>query len=87
MLTKRTNILFDEELWNILVAEALRRKTSVGDLVRFAARKIYSDGGKTIIKRKKKQSILDLAGKYKAIAVHKKIDIDNIRDYIDYSDL
>ncbi|MEK7577722.1 MAG: hypothetical protein AAB492_03870 [Patescibacteria group bacterium] len=87
MLTKRTNILFDEELWNILVAEAAKRKTSVGDLVRFAARKIYSDGGKVVIKKKKEKSILDLAGKYKAIAAHKKIDIDNIRDYIDYSDL
>jgi len=87
MLTKRTNILFDQELWNILVALAAKQKTSVGELVRFAARKIYSDGRKIVTKEKKKQSILDLAGKYKAIAAHKKIDIDNIRDYIDYSDL
>ena len=41
MLTKRTNILFDEELWNLLVTLAVKQKTSVGDLVRSAARKVY----------------------------------------------
>ena len=62
-------------------------KTSVGDLVRFAARKIYSDGGKVVIKKKKEKSILDLAGSFKPRGKMKNIDIDNIRDYIDYSNL
>ena len=81
MLTKRTNILFDDELWNILVAEALKRNTSVGDLVRFATRKIYSDGRKVLIKKNK--SILDFAGFIKPTKNTANIDIDNIRDYID----
>lgn len=34
-----------------------------------------------------KSRFLDLAGKYEYKAKKKKIDIDNIRDYIDYSDL
>ncbi|MEK7073778.1 MAG: hypothetical protein AAB960_00435 [Patescibacteria group bacterium] len=47
MLTKRTNILFDEELWNLLVTLAVKQKTSVGDLVRSAARKVYDADQKT----------------------------------------
>lgn len=41
MLTKRTNVLFDEELWQLLVAYAHKRQTSVGELVRTAVRKVY----------------------------------------------
>lgn len=52
MLTKRTNILFDEELWNLLVALAAKQKTSVGDLVRTATRKVY-DADQRILARKR----------------------------------
>lgn len=52
MLTKRTNILFDEELWNTLVALAEKQKTSVGELVRTAARKVY-DADQRISARKR----------------------------------
>ena len=41
MLNKRTNILFDENLWKTLTAEAGKRKTSVGKLVREAVAKMY----------------------------------------------
>lgn len=41
MLTKRTNILFDEKLWQQLVSRAKREKTSVGKLVRKAVEKAY----------------------------------------------
>lgn len=41
MLTKRTNILFDEEIFKYLVALADKNKTSVGDLVRKAVTKLY----------------------------------------------
>lgn len=41
MLTKRTNILFDEELWRRLSDRAKREKTSVGNLVRKAVEKAY----------------------------------------------
>lgn len=42
MLTKRTNILFDENLWKTLTREAKKRKTSVGKLVRQAVEKMYA---------------------------------------------
>lgn len=41
MLNKRTQILFDQELWDILNDLAKRKKTSVGELVRTAIRKYY----------------------------------------------
>ena len=41
MLTKRTNILFEEELFQPLVALASKNGTSVGDLVRKAVIKVY----------------------------------------------
>lgn len=41
MLTKRTNILFNQELFNYLVALASKNSTSVGDLVRKAVVKTY----------------------------------------------
>lgn len=42
MLTKRTNILFDEQLWNTLSRIAQERKTSVGELVRTALVEKYA---------------------------------------------
>ena len=42
MLTKRTNILFDENLWRTLVEQASKRRTSVGKLVREAVMKMYA---------------------------------------------
>ncbi len=41
MLTKRTNILFDENLWKALTQEARKRKVSVSKLVREAAEQMY----------------------------------------------
>ncbi|MBI2315044.1 hypothetical protein HYU93_03240 [Candidatus Daviesbacteria bacterium] len=41
MLIKRTQILFDKQLWNTLVDLAKEKKTSVGELVRTAVRKEY----------------------------------------------
>lgn len=46
MLTKRTNILFDEQLWKALTAEAKKRKTSVARLVRKAVEKEYFEDTK-----------------------------------------
>ena len=43
MLTKRTNILFDDDLWNLLTNVARKEKTSVGEVVRKAVRKVYSE--------------------------------------------
>ncbi len=46
MLTKRTNILFDEQLWTSLMQLAKEKRTSVGELVRNAVRKQYSEDRK-----------------------------------------
>ena len=43
MLTKRTNILFDNDLWNLLTSVARREKSSVGEVVRRAVSKVYKD--------------------------------------------
>lgn len=42
MLNKRTQILFDKELWRNLVNIAKKENTSVGELVRLAVKKEYS---------------------------------------------
>lgn len=47
MLTKRTNILFDKDIWKELVALAQRQNTSVGELIRTAVKKHYMEEGKT----------------------------------------
>lgn len=43
MLTKRTNILFDPQLWQTLTKKAKINKTSVGELVRKAVKQTYLD--------------------------------------------
>lgn len=43
MLTKRTNLLFEEDLWLNLVTLAEQKKVSVGELVRQAVRTVYVD--------------------------------------------
>ena len=44
MLNKRTNILFDEKIFNYLAMLANKDNTSIGDLVRKAVIKIYIKG-------------------------------------------
>ena len=41
MLQKRTNILFDDRLWNLLSSVSKKENTSIGELVRNAVRKTY----------------------------------------------
>ena len=52
MLTKRTNILFDDDLWNLLTSVARREKSSVGEVVRKAVSKIYT--GDNLIEQKRR---------------------------------
>jgi predicted CopG family antitoxin len=42
MLTKRTHILFDEEVWNKLVKMAQQEKSSVGELIRTAVEEKFA---------------------------------------------
>ena len=54
MLNKRTNILFDQEMWTMLVSLAKEEDTSVGNLVRNAVAKNYMKKSKLL---KRKQAI------------------------------
>jgi hypothetical protein len=51
MLTKRTNILFEEKTWKLLSDLAKSRDASVGELVREAVKLVY--GKETKIARRK----------------------------------
>lgn len=46
MLQRRTNILFDDALWNLLASKARVTNRSVGDLVRSAIRQVYLSDSK-----------------------------------------
>jgi hypothetical protein len=52
MLTKRTNILFDNDLWDLLTSVARREKSSVGEVVRSAVNKVYR--GDNFIEQRKR---------------------------------
>ena len=49
--------------------------------------RIRADAGRIIIEKRKGKSILDLGGKYRVKAKGVKIDLANVRDYIDYGNL
>ena len=73
MLTKRTNILFENELLDLLVAVAQREKSSVGEVVRKAVRKVYSED--EIIERRKKalETIKRIRVKQKGVVDYKAL--------------
>lgn len=64
MLTKRTQILFDEQLWNTLVQIAKTKNTSVGQLVRSAAREKYEEDNLLQKRKKAVEKILSFSRKY-----------------------
>ena len=72
MLTKRTNILFDEVLWLKLAIVAKQEQTSVGDLVRKAVIKIYIDGNRQTEKQ---------------MAINKILAIKPIKSKLNYREL
>ena len=47
MLNKRTNILFDNHLWDLLTSVARRERSSVGEVVRKAVKKVYKESNLT----------------------------------------
>lgn len=75
MLTKRTNILFDEIMWKKLVTIAQNQNTSVGDLVRTATHKVYIDSDEMIKKDRQEafESIKSLRQKIKHTFTAKEI--------------
>lgn len=64
MLTKRTQILFDEYLWSLLTKIAKSRNSSVGELVRTAVREKYEK--ENLLQKRKKvvEEIIALGEKY-----------------------
>ena len=74
MLTKRTNILFDEVLWKQLVKLSETKKTSVGQLVREAVQEKY-------------QAAVDLEKRRQAIDHILKIRPKPVKGKIDYKAL
>lgn len=52
MLTKRTNILFDQKTWDMLISLAHEKKYSVGELVRRAVKEKYLNEEQIILKQR-----------------------------------
>jgi hypothetical protein len=73
MLTKRTNILFDNDLWDLLTSVARREKSSVGEVVRRAISKVYTQDN--FIERKKEafETIRKFRVKQKGIVNYKSL--------------
>ena len=64
MLTKRTQILFDENLWNTLVEIAKKGSTSVGELVRRAVKEKYEEERLMEQRKKAVEDIIAFAKKH-----------------------
>ena len=83
LLNKRTNILFDQQLWNQLMQIAKEKRTSVGELVRIAVRKEYAEDEKQERIEKAVENILAFRkkhGKRLAIGEDSTALIRKIRD-------
>ena len=83
LLNKRTNILFDQQLWNQLMQIAKVKRTSVGELVRIAVRKEYAEDEKQERIEKAVENILAFRkkhGKRLAIGEDSTALIRKIRD-------
>lgn len=78
MLTKRTNILFDEQTFKYLVALADKGKTSVGELVRKAVIKVYI---KPKINQKRIKAFKNILRLKKGLG---HITTKEIKEYINY---
>lgn len=77
MLTKRTNILFDEKLWKELSNRAKRERTSVGKLVRKAVEKAYVEVEDEALK-KRREAIDEI------FRIRKRVKGINYKEYINY---
>jgi len=75
MLTKRTNILFDDKMWQLLASKAKKHKTSVGKLVREAVVKMYVRDEELETRRRAIERILKIRKRVKGI---------NYKEYINY---
>lgn len=67
--------------WQIHIPKAMRKELG---LKKPGVAHIQAQG-RTIVIIPQKSKILQMAGKYAKYAQGKRIDVDNIRDYIDYT--
>ena len=77
MLTKRTNILFDEQLWAVLSAASKAEKSSIGALVRRAVADRYVKND--VLARRKE--VFDHIVKIRPAPVRGKIDYKALINY------
>ncbi len=78
MLTKRTNILFNDDLWDLLTSVASREGYSVGEVVRRAISKVYREDNKQ--KEKAFETIKKFRVKQKGVVDYKTL-INDGRKY------
>jgi predicted DNA-binding ribbon-helix-helix protein len=81
MLSKRTNILFEEQMWQQLTYLAEERKTSVGDLVRSAVQSRYLTTKKKRYDQTKLRALDAMRGVRSQLKKHAMHNI-NIRELI-----
>ncbi len=80
MLQKRTNILFDQEMWDLLVALSGEENKSVGKLVRQAVEKTYKKKKEKMSREKAIDEILALRKHFKGSLDYKEL-IEHGRKY------
>jgi len=78
VLTKRTNILFNDDLWDLLTSVASREGYSVGEVVRRAISKVYREDNKQ--KEKAFETIKKFRVKQKGVVDYKTL-INDGRKY------
>lgn len=80
MLTKRTNILFDESLWRELADLAKSKGTSVGNLIRIAVEEKYTNESDLESRRKTIEDIEKIRPHFKGKLDYKAL-INHGRKY------
>ena len=64
MLTKRTQILFDEDLWKMLIDVARRERTSVSEVVRTTLKEKYTEEERLQKRKEAAEAILAFREKH-----------------------
>ena len=72
MLNKRTHILFDQSMWQMLTNLAAAKKTSIGKIVRDAVEEKYKKDQDLSSRVKAIDSLLNLKKKYKTKSTNKE---------------
>jgi len=80
MLTKRTNILFNQKVWKTLTALACQKNLSVAELIRRAVKKTYFSEGEKMAKKRIFNQIISLRKKTKGKINYRQL-IENDRRY------